>query len=79
MRGLTPKDIEVLNYIKDFMKINAMIPTVREIGEGTNLYSTSTVQKHIKRLEEAGELIREEGGKRYRVKGIEYREVDDGV
>ena len=68
---MTKRNQEILNYIKEYMKNNGVTPTIREIGEGVGLYSTSTVQSHMDRLKIEGEII-PVGSTRYRVKGMEY-------
>lgn len=40
----------VLIFIQSFIRKNGFSPTVREIGEGTYLSSTSTVWGHLDRL-----------------------------
>ena len=50
------KRTQILNYIRYYMIEHRYPPTVREIGEGVNLSSTSTVYSHLKKLEEQGLL-----------------------
>lgn len=79
MGDITKRQKEILRYIKDFMIAHGTTPSIREIGEGVGLYSTSTVHAHFQRLVDCG-YIEQIGDKsyRYKVKGMEYREVEDG-
>jgi repressor LexA len=74
MRGLSKRDKEVLDYIKKYMIDKGMTPTIREIGLGVNLYSTSSVHSHFKNLVHAGYITQIPDGKssRYKVKGMKY-------
>lgn len=47
---LTKKQLQVLNYIDEFTKINDYSPTYREIMSGLGLSSVSTVAEHIDNL-----------------------------
>lgn len=77
MRGLTQKDLEVLEFIKAFMKENNVSPTIKEITDFFGHASTTGVYEHIERLIDAGEIIRyKDRSSRYIVKGMEYREVE---
>src|SRR5690554_7816789 len=51
---LTKKQTEVLNYIKRELISKGYPPTVREICEGVNLKSPSSVHAHLNSLEEKG-------------------------
>lgn len=74
MGGLTKKDKEMLEFIKNYMLENGTTPTIREIGQGVQLYSTSTVHKHFQRLVDKGYIEQLSDGKsyKYRVKGMKY-------
>lgn len=56
-RGLTAKQLEIMNYIKKEILAKGYPPTVRDICEAVGLKSTSTVHAHLERLEMKG-LIR---------------------
>lgn len=56
MKKITAVDKVILNYIKVYIWEHSYPPTVREIGNGVELKSTSSVQAHIKKLIELGEL-----------------------
>ena len=65
---LTKKQEEVLVFIKDQILKKGYPPTVRDICEGVNLRSTSSVHSHLNTLEEKGYIvitfyIGHEGGK----------------
>ena len=47
---------KILQYIVTYIQEHGYSPSVREIGEGIGLNSTSTVQYHLNRLFELGEL-----------------------
>lgn len=56
------KQQEILDFLKKFIMERGFPPSVREICEGVNLSSTSTVHSHLEALEEKG-YIRREGAK----------------
>lgn len=56
MKKITAADKAVLNYIKIYIWEHGYPPSVREIGDGVGLKSTSSVQVHIKKLIELGVL-----------------------
>ena len=56
-RGLTPKQLEIMQFIKKEILAKGYPPTVRDICEAVGLKSTSTVHAHLERLEVLG-LIR---------------------
>ena len=53
---------EILDFIIEYRRINNFSPSLREIGKGVGLYSTSSVQKYIGSLIEQG-LLRQTKGK----------------
>ncbi|NLZ94108.1 MAG: transcriptional repressor LexA [Firmicutes bacterium] len=57
MAKLTPRQLQILEYIKQEVKEKNYPPSVREIGEAVGLSSSSTVHAHLAKLEEKG-LIR---------------------
>jgi repressor LexA len=70
---MTRRDKEILDYIKSYMVENGTVPTMREIGEGVCLYSTTSVYKHMQNLIRLGEIIPvKEKSYRYIVKGMKY-------
>ncbi|MEJ6400740.1 transcriptional repressor LexA [Nicoliella lavandulae] len=56
MSKVESRQIAILRYIWHSIKKQGYPPTVREICEGVNLSSTSTVYGHINRLEKKGFL-----------------------
>lgn len=58
-RGRTGvKQLEILEYIYQTIEENGYPPTVREIGDATELSSTATVYGHLKRLADKGFINR---------------------
>lgn len=58
-KDISPRQKQVLAYIEDHIAERGYPPTVREIGKGVNLSSSSTVHAHLKALEDAGLIKRE--------------------
>ena len=56
---LTPRQREILDYIRQEIRERGYPPSVREIGEAIGLSSSSTVHGHLARLEEKGFLRRD--------------------
>lgn len=56
---ITPKQQEILNYIKEEILKRGYPPTVREICETVNLKSTSSVHSHLETLEKNGYIRRD--------------------
>lgn len=54
MKKLTPKQKEILKFIEDFIETHSYPPTVREIGQGVNLTSSSSVYAQLNKLEAKG-------------------------
>lgn len=54
-------EIQVLTFIQRYVKQNGYAPSVREIGQGTALCSTSTVLYHLRNLRERGIITWNEG------------------
>src|SRR5207247_9484644 len=54
---LTDRQARILEYIRYQNKVRNYPPSVREIGEGVGLSSSSTVHNHLNQLERRG-LIR---------------------
>ena len=52
--NITPKQKEILEYIKDQILTRGFPPAVREICEAVNLKSTSSVHSHLEALEKNG-------------------------
>lgn len=56
---LTPRQREILEYIRAQIRERGYPPSVREIGQAIGLSSSSTVHGHLARLEEKGYLRRD--------------------
>lgn len=70
---LTQKQIEILHFIKSHIQKHGYPPAVREICKGVDLKSTSTVHRHLEKLEEKG-YIRKDPTK---PRAIEILDRDD--
>jgi repressor LexA len=57
VEGLTPRQEQVLDFIRESVRVNGYPPTVREICVALDLSSPSTVHVHLANLESQG-LIR---------------------
>jgi len=55
---------EILDFINFTLENDGYSPSVREICEGVNLKSTSTVQYHLNKLEKKGVINKSEGKSR---------------
>ena len=62
MEKLTSRQTFILQAIKKLVAKKGYPPTVREIGEETNLSSPATIHFHLKKLEEKG-YIKKGGNK----------------
>lgn len=69
MRSLQ-RENDLLKYIKEFMIENGYNPTIRQMGYGMRLRSTSTVKTYFDRLVSRGDIVQH--GKNYSVKGMRY-------
>lgn len=61
MQALTEKQRQIYEYIVSFQQDHGYPPSVREIGSHMGLKSPSTVHFHLKGLEAAGLIAKEEG------------------
>ena len=57
--GLSPRQQRVLNVIRDSVERRGYPPSMREIGEGVGLTSSSSVAHQLRTLEEKGYLKRD--------------------
>lgn len=64
MRGITPRQQEVLTYITDFIATHKYAPSYREIMRHFNFSSVGTVAKFIEILKSKELLLSENGRKR---------------
>lgn len=60
MRGLTPRQYQVLEYIRQSIRDRGYPPTLREIGSHMGIRSTNGVNDHLRALESKGYLTRED-------------------
>lgn len=58
-KELSERQVKALNFIETYLHVNGFPPTVREIGEGIGVTSTSLVSYYLKGLEEQGFITRE--------------------
>jgi len=58
VEGLTPRQQQVLEFIRESVRANGYPPTVREICAALNLSSPSTVHAHLANLERLGLIKR---------------------
>ncbi len=73
--NISKKDQEIFDFIKSFVLKNNIIPSFREIADGTNLKSVSSVNYHMRSLIDAGLIIPYgENSIRYSVKGLKVVE-----
>ena len=59
MESLTPRQQQVLEFIRESVRANGYPPTVREICSALNLSSPSTVHAHLANLERLGLIKRD--------------------
>ena len=59
MEGLTPRQEQVLEFVRESVRSNGYPPTVREICAALHLSSPSTVHAHLANLERLGHLRRD--------------------
>ena len=57
-KNLHVRQIEILKFIISFLEEFGYPPSIREIGKGVNLSSTSTVHQHLNKLEDFGLIKR---------------------
>lgn len=53
-KELTPRQLEILNFIKKYLAEHGFPPAIREVCKGVGLNSPATVFAHIKKLEQMG-------------------------
>ena len=76
MRELKSKEKEIYQFITDFALKNNYLPSIREIGDGVNLKSTSSVFAYLEDMQSKGYIKREWSSTRYSVKGLRYVKED---
>src|SRR3982751_112439 len=60
MQGLTKRQEQTLDYIRQSIEQRGYPPTLREIGEYMGIRSTNGVNDHLRALERKGYLRRED-------------------
>ena len=60
MQGLTKRQAQTLDFIKQSIEERGYPPTLREIGESMGIRSTNGVNDHLRALERKGYLSRED-------------------
>jgi hypothetical protein len=55
---ITERQLDILNFIDEYRQQNGYSPSIREIGAGTDIASTSAVNYQINRLVEGGYMVR---------------------
>ncbi len=58
---MTDRRQRICEFIAEFRERHGYAPTVRQIGQGSGISSTSVVQYHLVRLERSGILKRDQG------------------
>lgn len=64
MKGLTPTQLNILNFIQQFIEKNHYSPNYREIMRHFDFHSTGSVYKHVRTLKRKGVLTSEKGSHR---------------
>jgi repressor LexA len=59
MKTLSPRQQDILDYIKKHIRTKSYPPSVREIGQAVGLSSSSTVHAHLRQLEQNGYIHRD--------------------
>jgi repressor LexA len=60
-RGLTQRQAEVLEFLKDYIAMHGYPPTLREVGDNFGMASTRASSDHLKALERKGHIRIQEG------------------
>ncbi|RLD06376.1 MAG: repressor LexA [Chloroflexi bacterium] len=58
-KGLGERHKKILEFLKSYQKNEGYTPTIREIGEATNISSTSVVNYYLDQLEKMGKIERQ--------------------
>ena len=75
---MTSKQKEIYDFIISYMKENLFSPTVREIGMGVGIKSTSSVYTHLKNLQKHNLItMRESEPRTIRPVGYELVRIPD--
>ncbi len=60
MKGLTPRQRQILDWTRSYIAKHAIPPTIREIGAAFSIPSTNAVIDHLVALERKGFIVRGE-------------------
>lgn len=67
----------IYNFILDYISRNGFAPSVREIADGTDFGSTSSVYRHLLDLEDEGKIkMKKKSTRTIKLVGYEYRKVE---
>ncbi len=70
---MTHRQQQIYDFIVSYIKENLYPPSVREIGDGVGLYSTSSVYEHLKSLERKGYIeVKENSPRAIKVNGYKF-------
>ncbi|MEW5827567.1 MAG: transcriptional repressor LexA [Chloroflexota bacterium] len=58
-KGLGPRHMKILEFLQSYWQENNYPPTIREIGENTEISSTSVVNYYLDQLEKMGKIERD--------------------
>ena len=61
MKEISEAQARIYNFLRERIQTDGVPPSVREICTATGIRSTSTVHYHLKALESAGYISRDEG------------------
>lgn len=75
MQKLSKRQLDILEYIKEEVRLKGYPPSVREIAEAVGLASSSTVHGHLARLESKG-LIRRDPTKPRAIEILDLEETN---
>lgn len=71
---------KVYNFLIKYVEKHGYAPSVREICEGVNLKSTSSVFSHLSKLEEEGKIeMRGNSPRAIKIIGYGYMKLDEKV
>lgn len=79
--GLTPRQMKMLHFIKEFIAANGFSPTYQEIARGTGSASRGTTFKTVQQLIVRGHLLQyqREGARHCMVRSLEVVDNSEGV
>lgn len=71
---------QMLNFIIEYITTHGYAPSIREIGRGVGLKSTSCVHTHILRMKDLGmiESDEESSPRAIRIPGYKFVKVEEG-